>query len=150
MRKAIIIYYLIIHIICLIPSLISLFQLDLKFNTLFFFFYSLLSIISILLYQLNKAIKIALSFLILSNFFQIITFVFYGLSYKFLLGPEISFYIFNDGNLSSRFSALPYNVILYVNTFNLDSNFLFGINFIHFLLFLFFNDLLLKSKKCKT
>lgn len=150
MRKAIIVYYLIIHIICLIPSLVSLFQLDLKFNTLFFFFYSLLNIISILLYQLNKAIKITLSFLILSNFFQIITFVFCGLSYKFLLGPEISFYIFNDGNLSSRFSALPYNVILYVNTFNLDSNFLFGINFIHFLLFLFFNDLLLKSKKCKS
>jgi len=147
MKKIIIIYYLIIHLICLIPSLISVLESDLKFNTLFFFIYSLLSIIACIMIFLNKKIEFSLLFITVSNFFQSLSFVFLGVSYKFLLGPEVSFYVFNDGDLSARFSSLPYNIVLYINSFKLDDNFLLGFNFLHFFLFIFFNNLFFIEKR---
>jgi hypothetical protein len=147
MKKIIIIYCLIVNLICLIPSLISIIELDFKFNTLFFFIFSLISLIATIFVLINKVVNLSLLFLIITNFLQVFTFVFLGLSYKFLLGPEISFYIFNDGDLSARFSALPYNIIFHVNTFKLDDNYMFGFNFIHVFLFLYFNHLLLLEKK---
>lgn len=147
MKKIIIIYYLIVHIICLIPSLISILELDFKFNTLFFFIYSFLSTIACIMIFLNKKVKFSLFFITISNFFQSLSFVFLGVSYKFLLGPEVSFYIFDDGNLSARFSALPYDIIFYINSFKLDDNFLLGFNFLHFFLFIFFNNLFFIEKR---
>ena len=151
MKKYIIIYYIIVNLICLIPSIISVFlEFDFKFNTLFFFTFSLLNFIAISFVYLNRIPKPSLYFLSLTNLIQAFTFVFLGFSYKFLLGPDISFFIFDDGDLSARFAALPYNMIFYVNSFEVDNNFMFGFNFVHFWLFLFFNKLIIEEKKLKT
>lgn len=147
MRKIIIIYYIIVNLICFIPSLTGIIQLDTKFNTLFFFTFSLLSLVATTLVLLNKMIKYSLFFLTITNLLQVFTFVFLGLSYKFLLGPEISFYIIDDGNFSTRISALPFNIFFDVDSFTIDNNYMFGFNFIHIFLFLFFNNLLLLEKK---
>lgn len=137
MKKIIIIYYIIVNLVCFIPSLISIIQLDIKFNTLFFFTFSLLSLIATTLLILKKSVRYSLFFLAFTNFLQAFTFVFSGFSYKLLLGPEVSFYIINDGNFVARFSALPYNIIFYVNSFKIDDNYMFGLNFIHIFLFFF-------------
>lgn len=151
MKKYIIIYYIIVNLICLIPNIISVFiQFDFKFNTLFFFTFSLLNVIAISSIYLNRVVKPSLYFLALTNLIQAFTFVFLGFSYKFLLGPDISFFVFDDGDLSARFAALPYNMIFYVNSFEVDNNFMFGFNFLHFWLFLFFNKLIIEEKKLKT
>ncbi|MDP5028790.1 MAG: hypothetical protein NWQ14_11245 [Flavobacterium sp.] len=151
MKKYIIIYYIIVNLICLIPSIISVFlEFDFKFNTLFFFTFSLLNVIAISSVYLNRVVKPSLYFLAITNLIQVFTFVFFGFSYKFLLGPDISFFIFDDGDLSARFAALPYNMIFYVNSFEVDNNFMFGFNFVHFWLFLFFNKLIIEEKKLKT
>lgn len=146
MKKIIIIYYIIVNLICFTISLLGVIQLDTKFNTLFFFTFSLLSLIATILLILKKAVRCSLFFLTITNFIQVFTFVFSGLSYKFLLGPEISFYIISDGNFSTRISALPFNVFLDVDSFTSDNNYMFGINFIHIFLFLFFNNLLISEK----
>jgi hypothetical protein len=73
-----------------------------------------------------------------------------GFSYKFLLGPDISFFVFDDGDLSARFAAIFYNIIFDLDSFNIDDNFMFGFNFLHFWLFLFFNKLIIEEKKLKT
>ena len=150
MKKYIIIYYIIVNLICFIPSIISVFlEFDFKFNTLFFFTFSLLNVIAISFVYLNRIIIPSLYFLALTNLIQSFTFVFLGFSYKFLLGPDISFFIIDDGDLSVRFAALPYNIILYLNSFEVDDNFMFGFNFIHFWLFLFFNKLIIEERKNK-
>ncbi|MCK6606802.1 MAG: hypothetical protein L6Q46_00690 [Flavobacterium sp.] len=151
MKKHIIIYYIIINLICLIPSIISVFiQFDFKFNTLFFFTFSLLNVIAISSIYLNRVVKPSLYFLALTNLIQVFTFVFLGFSYKFLLGPDISFFVFDDGDLSTRLTAIPYNIIFDIDSFEVDNNFMFGFNFIHFWLFLFFNKLIIEEKKLKS
>ena len=150
MKKYIIIYYIIVNLICLIPSIISVFlEFDFKFNTLFFFTFSLLNVIAISSVYHNRVVKPSLYFLALTNLIQAFTFVFLGFSYKFLPGPDISFFIIDDGDLSTRFTALPYNIIFYVNSFKVDNNFMFGFNFVHFWLFLFFNKLIIEEKNLK-
>ena len=151
MKKYIIIYYIIVNLICLIPSIISVFlEFDFKFNTLFFFSFSLLNIIAISFVYLNRMTISSLYFLALTNLIQSFTFVFLGFSYKFLLGPDISFFIIDDGDLSARFTAIPYNIIFYLNSFEVDDNFMFGFNFIHFWLFIFFNKLIIKERNNKS
>lgn len=151
MKKYIIIYYIIVNLICLIPSIISVFlEFDFKFNTLFFFFFSLLNVITISFVYLNRMTISSLYFLALTNLIQSFTFVFLGFSYKFLLGPDISFFIIDDGDLSARFTAIPYNIIFDIDSFNIDDNFMFGFNFIHFWLFLFFNKLVIEERKNKS
>lgn len=148
MKKYIIIYYIIVNLICLIPSIISVFlEFDFKFNTLFFFSFSLLNIIAISLVFLNRIIIPSLFFLALTNLIQTFTFVVLGFSYKFLLGPDISFYLIDEGDLSVRFLALPYNIIFDLDSFYSDDNFMFGFNFFHFWLFLFFNKLIIEERK---
>jgi hypothetical protein len=151
MKKYIIIYYIIVNLIYLIPSIISVFlEFDFKFNTLFFFTFSLLNVIAILFVYLNQLTIPSLCFLALTNLIQSFTFVFLGFSYKFLLGPDISFFIIDDGDLSARFTAIPYNIIFDIDSFNIDDNFMFGFNFIHFWLFLFFNKLIIEERKNKS
>lgn len=151
MKKYIIIYYIIVNLICLIPSIISVFlEFDFKFNTLFFFTFSLLNVIAISSVYLNRMTISSLYFLALTNLIQSFTFVFLGFSYKFLLGPDISFFIIDDGDLSARFTAIPYNIIFDIDSFNIDDNFMFGFNFIHFWLFIFFNKLIIKERNNRS
>ena len=151
MKKYIIIYYIIVNLICLIPSIISVFlEFDFKFNTLFFFFFSLLNVITISFVYLNRMTISSLYFLALTNLIQSFTFVFLGFSYKFLLGPDISFFIIDEGDLTARFTAIFYNIIFHTDSFNIDDNFMFGFNFIHFWLFLFFNKLIIEERKNKS
>ena len=147
MKKTIVIYYLLVNLICFILSLLGVIKQNTEFNTLFFLTFSLLSLIVTTLLILKKSVKYSLFFLAITNFLQAFTFVFSGFSYKLLLCPEVSFYIINDGNFVARFSALPYNIIFYVNSFKIDDNYMFGLNFIHIFLFLFFNNLLLLERK---
>ena len=151
MKKYIIIYYIIVNLICLIPSIIGVFlEFDFKFNTLFFFTFSLLNVIAISFVYLNRMTISSLYFLALTNLIQSFTFVFLGFSYKFLLGPDISFFIIDEGDLSARFTAIPYNIIFDIDSFNIDDNFMFGFNFIHFWLFLFFNKLIIEERNNKS
>lgn len=151
MKKYIIIYYIIVNLICLIPSIISVFlEFDFKFNTLFFFSFSLSNAIAISFVYLNRVTIPSLYFLALTNLIQSFTFVFLGFSYKFLLGPDISFFIIDEGDLSARFTAIPYNIIFDIDSFNIDDNFMFGFNFIHFWLFLFFNKLIIEERNNKS
>ena len=151
MKKYIIIYYIIVNLICLIPSIISVFlEFDFKFNTLFFFSFSLSNAIAISFVYLNRVTIPSLYFLALTNLIQSFTFVFLGFSYKFLLGPDISFFIIDEGDLSARFTAIPYNIIFDIDSFNIDDNFMFGFNFIHFWLFIFFNKLIIKQRNNKS
>jgi len=147
MKKTIIIYYLLVNLICFILSLLGVIKQNTEFNTLFFLTFSLLSLIATSLVLLNKVVRYSLFFLAITNLLQVFTFVFLGLSYKFLLGPEISFYIIDDGNFSTRISALPFNIFFDVDSFTIDDNYMFGLNFIHVFLFLFFNNLLLLERK---
>ena len=66
----------------------------------------------------------------------------------YLVNLQLCF--FDEHTLSARFAALPYNMIFYVNSFEVDNNFMFGFNFVHFWLFLFFNKLIIEEKKLKT
>ena len=151
MKKYIIIYYIIVNLICLIPSIISVFlEFDFKFNTLFFFSFSLSNAIAISFVYLNRVTIPSLYFLALTNLIQSFTFVFLGFSYKFLLGPDISFFIIDEGDLTARFTAIFYNIIFHTDSFNIDDNFMFGFNFIHFWLFLFFNKLIIEERKNKS
>jgi hypothetical protein len=136
MKKVFIVYSTIVYLICFFPSLISLIQLDFKFNTIFFFIYSFFGLLAIYFILKDRFVKYLFNYLSITNFIQMFSFVVVGLSYKFVLGPSLFLYIADTGDLVAKFSFKFYNIILHINKVESDGNFMIGLNF--FNLFLFF------------
>ncbi|MEC4048610.1 hypothetical protein OX284_004150 [Flavobacterium sp. SUN046] len=150
MKKGFILYSTIVYLICFFPSLMSLTQLDFKFNTVFFFIYSFLGLLAIYFISKDKFIKESFTYLSLSNFLQMFSFVLLGLSYKFVLGPSLFFYISDTGDLVTQFSFKFYNIIFHINKVESDGNFLIGINLFNLFLFLGFASLANKHLHSKS
>ncbi len=147
MKKIILIFTAIIYSICLFLSIIAFFTLDLNYKTIFVFILSITTLYAVYNILTNRKVRISLWYLTLLNFLQSFTFYILGISYKFLLGPNVFLYYYiknSDTFLRFSFKALETN--LYIK-YQESNDFLIGINILHFALFLMFNYYLRESKK---
>lgn len=139
MKKVVFVYSTLVYIICFIPSLLSIFQLDFKFNTLFFLGYSSFSLVVMYYVFKGKYILFALNYLWVTNLLQAFSILVFNFAYRFLLGPSFSFSIFNTGDLITKFSFNIYNILFDLKIIKGDSSFLFNINVIQLFLFVYFS-----------
>ncbi|WP_268849231.1 hypothetical protein [Flavobacterium aestivum] len=86
-------------------------------------------------------------FLGITNLLQSFSLIIFGLSYKFILGPDLSLYLIDTGDKIVEFSFKMYNVIFYINKIERDKTLFLGLNFIH--LFLFFGFVILAHRHSK-
>lgn len=147
MKRVILNYSIVIYLICFVLYIANVFLLSFTFNTFFFLLYSSLCLIAIYFIFKEKYVKQSLMFLGITNLLQSFSLIIFGLSYKFILGPDVSLYLINTGDRIVEFSLKMYNVIFYVNKIKGDNTLFLGINFIH--LFLFFGFVILAQNYSK-
>ncbi len=107
--------------------------------------YIIISSISIYcVFNLTK--KYVYHFLCITNFIQSYSLILFGFSYKFLLGPDLSFYFYREGDLFTKFEFNIFNgASLYSKDLN-SNNWSIGINFIHLYIVCYSYSLIYKSK----
>ncbi len=147
MKRIILNYSTIIYLICFVLYTVNLLLLSFTFNTFFFLLYSLFCLVAIYFIFKEKYVKQSLMFLGITNLLQSFSLIIFGLSYKFILGPDLSLYLIDTGDKIVEFSFKMYNVIFYINKIERDKTLFLGLNFIH--LFLFFGFVILAHRHSK-
>jgi hypothetical protein len=131
------IYLLFTFIVLIILSVLNLFSNNYGIKTFLFLFVSLVGIISIRCYYEKKYYIISLTLLRLISFFQVFMVTFEGFNYKFLAGTDFTFYLFYISGITFQLKFKIFNASVQFNDFAESGEFMFGINIIHLLLFLF-------------
>lgn len=151
MTKSILGYCTLINSICFIFSLLSLLKLNFKFNTIFFLLLTTASLLALNYLRQKKHQKPALLFLAFSSFLQSFTFFIAGILYKFVLGPNVTLYIYKQPDIKIRMAAKLYDVICQIVLLpDNGKGFAFGVNVIHFLLFIGFVTMACRQKPEKA
>jgi hypothetical protein len=131
-----------------ISLLMCIIYFELNFKVLLNMLLSILSIVFVFYYYKNikkELCLIYLTFLYLSQSFNILIGIFI---YKFCIGPNIFLNLYyEESTFSSFFSMQPFQINLILNSVHNTNDFLIGINFIHFALFIFYNNLWYNLKK---
>lgn len=135
MKKSILIFSFAIYFICLIINIAELFMSDFNFETFFLIIISSLCLISLYFIFEGKYIKKAFVFLSVVNFLQSFSVIFFGLTFKLIIGPDISLYLVDSSDNLLRLSTKLFNVFAYFNYVKNDDTLALGINFIHLFLF---------------
>jgi hypothetical protein len=138
MKKTILIYNALIYIICFVLSTIGIFTSSFNLETLFLAFLSVLFLLPIYFVLENKHQKIALIFIANINLIQAFSIVVFGITYKLIIGPDLTLYLINSGDKLIQFSLKFFNIYSYFNFVKNDDTLALGINFIHLLFFLYF------------
>jgi len=138
MKKSILIFSFAIYFICLIINIAELFISDFNFETIFLIFLSLLCLTSLYFIFEKKYLKKAFVFLSIVYFLQSFSVIFLGLTFKLIIGPDISLYLVDSSDNLLRLSTKLFNVFAYFNYVKNDNTLALGINFIHLFLFLSF------------
>ena len=139
MKKAIILYNLIVILSCLIFNSIAIFEGN---GEIEFLILSEILLIIGLYYgiktALNPDLHIGNFFLFIFNLLQVPTIGLLGFMYKLSYGPQIFINLYNDNDwfLDGNFSF--YSRILYINQTPPDGYFFIGINIIQLLLAIYF------------
>lgn len=147
MKKSILIYSAIIYIVCFIINVVDIFTSSFNFETLFLMFFSILCLLPIYFIFEEKYLKKAFVFLWIVNLIQSFSVILLGLTYKLIIGPDLSLYLINSGDKLVQFSVKIFNIFSYFNYIKGDNTFAIGINFSHLLLFIYFYFEAKKYKK---
>lgn len=139
MKKTILIYNAFTYIISFILSVVGIFTSSFKLETLVLAVLSVLFLIPLYFIFENKNLKKSLTFLARINLIQAFSIVVFGLTYKLIIGPDLSLYLINSGDKLVRFSLKIFNIFSYFNYVKNDGTLALGINFIHLLMFVYFH-----------
>lgn len=90
--------------------------------------------------------KYTYHYLCITNLIQAFSFIFFGFAFKFLLGPDLSFYLYKEVDFLTKFEFIFFNGAS-ISSKDLNSNnWSIGINFIHLYIFLYSYSLISKFK----
>ena len=135
MKKMMLNLILIINAICLIIYTANLFYRLPKFGELAQIIFSILSIISVVCIIKNKHLKISYYYLSSTYLLQSFSILFLSFTWKLLIGPDLTLYLFKEMDLTSKLDFKVFNLHFLVNTINNGENWSIGINFLHLIIF---------------
>ncbi len=147
MKKTILFINGIIYIICFIINVSNLFLSNFNYDTLILIFFSVLCLIPIYLINEKKHLKRATTTLCFINLIQAFSFIFFGFTYKLLIGPDLSAYFINSGDFIVEYSAKVFNIYAYFNYVKGGKVFAIGFNSIHIFFFLYYYFEIKKQSK---
>lgn len=146
MKKTLLIYNSFIFIVCFIISIVEIFTSSFKIETLMLVIFSFLFLLPIYFIFEKKHLKKALKALAIINLIQAFSIIIFGLTYKLILGPDVTLYLINSGDKLVQFSLKLFNIFSYFNYVKNDNTLALGINFTHLLMFVYFY---FEAKKAK-
>lgn len=135
MRKFALIYIVIVNLICLIICLINLFIEKVDFESIILIGTSFLSLILYFFVITKRNIKISFIILSVIYFIQSFSILTSGLTLKFIYGTDLTFYIINANDLTSKLDFKIFNLYAYLSTSSNGENWGIGLNIIHFFVF---------------
>jgi hypothetical protein len=141
MKKIILSYILIVNLFCFLLYSIGLIAGTASFSRFFITVFSLFNLIALFLIYKNQHFKLSYYFLSFSYFLQSLTIFVFGIGWKLLTGPEISFYLMRKGDLMTKLDFKLFNIVSSFRVIPSDENWLIGINFIHVMICLHFYNL---------
>ncbi len=135
MKKIAFTYVLIVNSICFLLCLVNLFLKEPKFDDITLILISLLSLICYVFIQSNRSVKASYIVLCVIYFMQSFSFLISNLTWKLIIGTDLSFYLIRNGDLTTKLDFKVFNVYAFVNTTSNGENWGIGLNIIHFLVF---------------
>lgn len=133
MNKITFSYIIFVNIAVLALAIANMISGNIFLKDIFFIINSLVSIYSV--FNINQ--KYAYHYLCITNLAQAFSFLFFGFAFKFLLGPDLSFYFYKGGDLLTKFEFIFFNGAS-ISSKDLNSNnWSIGINFIHLYIVLY-------------
>lgn len=135
MRKFALIYIVVVNVICLIICLANLFIEKVDFEQTILIGTSLLSLILYLFILTKRNIKISYILLCVIYFIQSFSILTSSLTLKIIYGTDLTFYIINANDLTSKLDFKIFNLYAYFSTSSNGENWGIGLNIIHFFVF---------------
>jgi len=146
MKKLLLYYSTLIYLVSFLITAFGLFFSNDKFSAFFLFFFSSINLLALFFIFKSNYVQVSYYSLSLLFFLQSFTFLFFGISYKFVIGPNISLYLINYEFDVTSFTFMFYNLVFHVNKIENIDHSLFGINFIQLILCLLFFSFAVKER----
>ena len=135
-------YIIIVNTIVIALAIANMISGNIFFRDILYVIISVVSIYCV--FHLTK--KYAYHFLCFTNFIQSFSLILSGFGFKFLLGPELSFNLYREGDLMQKLEFKIFNgTPVFSKDLNIN-NWSIGINFIHLFIFFYLYCLISKSK----
>jgi hypothetical protein len=135
MKKTILTYILIVNSICLILCLANLFLRKPEFDDIALILISLLSIVCYVFIQSNRNVKTSYIVLSVIYFLQSFSILVSNLTWKLIIGTDLSFYLIRNGDLTTKLDFKVFNLYAFIRTTSNGENWVIGLNLIHILVF---------------
>ncbi len=134
-RKFALIYIVVVNVICLTICLANLFIEKVDFEQAILIVTSLLNLILYLFIITKRNIRISYIILCIIYFIQSFSILTSSLTLKFIYGTDLTFYIINANDLTSKLDFKIFNLYAYLSTSSNGESWGLGINIIHFFVF---------------
>jgi hypothetical protein len=142
MNKFTLSYIIFVNAAVITLAIANMISGNIFFKDIFFIINSILSIYCVF----NVGNKYAYHYLCITNFIQAFSFILFGFAFKFLLGPDLSFYFYREGDLLTKLEFNIFNgTFIHSKDLNID-NWSIGINFIHLYIAFYLYSLISKAK----
>lgn len=138
MKKAVLIYNALVFVFCFIISLVNIFTSSFKIETILLITFSILFLLPIFFIFEKRHLKKSLNSLAIINLIQAFSIIFFGITYKLVIGPDLTLYFIISGDKIMQFSFKFFNIFSYFNYIKNDNTLALGINFIHLFMFIYF------------
>ncbi len=142
MNKFTLSYILLVNAAIIALAIADMISGNIFLKYIFFIINSIVSIYCV--FHITK--KYAYHYLCATNLIQAFSLMLFGFSFKFLLGPDLSFFLYSEGDLKSTLSFKIFNVFLICSKGSEINDWVIGINFIHLFVFFHLFSLISKSK----
>ncbi len=138
MKKVVIYFNIVIYIFSFLVSAVTLLTSDFKIETALIFTLSLLFLIPFYLIAKQQFLKNSLLIVALINLLQAFSFIVLGLTFKLIIGPDLSLYFINSEDNLVKFSFKFFNLYSYFNYIENGNTLAVGVNFFHLIFCLYF------------
>jgi hypothetical protein len=138
MKKSILIFNALISITCFIISTAQAFISGFTFQLAFLILFGIFGLIAIYNIFENKNVKNWFFILFVINLFQSVSFIFLGITFKFITGPDLTLYLIDASDNFIEFSFKIFNIFTDVSYIKTNQVVALGINLIHLFCSFFF------------
>lgn len=137
MEKKVLVFSFAIYFIALCVTIADSIM-NFSFDSAFLVLFSLVNLFCF--YLVFQVRKLKTTYLVLSvtSLLQSFSFILFGLTYKLILGPDLSLYLVNSSDSLVGFSFKVFNVYSYFNYIGQDDTMGLGIHFLHLFLGIYF------------
>ncbi len=138
MKKSILIFNAFIFITCFIISTAQAFISGFTFKLAFIILFGIFGLMPIYYIFENRNDKKWFFILFVINLFQSVSFIFLGMTFKFIIGPDLTLYLIDASDNFIEFSFKIFNIFTDVSYKKTNQVLALGINFIHLFCSIFF------------